>query len=302
MKLSIVIPSWNTRELLRACLASLRRAAKPGACEVIVVDNASADGSADMVASDFPEVVLQRNAANEGFARGCNQGIRAARGEHVLLLNADTEVGEDALVRMVAFLDANPEYGAVAPRLVNPDGSTQRSCMRFPNLWTPLFFATPLERWLPESRELVRYFMRDWDHEDERDIDQPPAACLLLRKRVLDEVGPFDEELWLFYNDVDLSRRIADAGWRTRFLRDATVLHHVGASTSQFGRFLAEWHKNRLAYFRKHHGRLAGVWVKACVAFAMADYALRNLWRRVRGRQAEPVGPVMKVFAGFLRQ
>ena len=300
MKLSVVIPSWNTRDLLRECLRSLERAELPEATEVIVVDNASADGSADMVAEEFPDVVLARNAENTGFAKGCNQGIRMSRGEYVLLLNADTEVAEDAVRRMIEFLASSPEYGGVAPRLVHPDGSTQRSCQAFPNLWTPLYFATPLERWMPESGELRRYFLRDWDHEDERDIDQPPAACLLLSRRALDEVGLFDEELWLFYNDVDLSLRMRSAGYKTRFLPQATVLHHVGASTSQFGGFVVEWQRNRLAYYRKHHGALAGLWVKGCVSFAFADFAVTQLWRRLRGREREPLGPTMGHFGRFL--
>ena len=300
-ELSIVIPSWNTRELLRACLASVRAADKPET-EVIVVDNASADGSADLVAAEFPEVVLQRNDRNEGFARGCNQGIALSRGRYVLLLNADTEVHAGAIPLMVGWLEEHPEYGASAPRLVHPDGRTQRACQAFPSWWTPLFFATPLERWLPESRELRRYFLRDWDHEDDRDVDQPPAACLCIRRAVLDEVGTFDEELWLFYNDVDLSRRMAAAGYCTRFRSEARVLHHVGASTSQYGEFLTEWQKNRLAYYRKHHGFLAGPWLKLCVSFAFADYLVGNAVRKLRGRGGDPLGQLVRSYGRFLLQ
>jgi hypothetical protein len=300
-ELSIVIPSWNTRELLARCLASIDAAQMPDT-EVIVVDNASADGSADMVAARFPRAQLVRNAENEGFARGCNQGMRMASGEALLLLNADTEIEGTALVDMLAFLRAHPEHGAVAPRLVNPDGTTQRACMRFPGLWTPLFFGTPLERWLPRSRELERYFLRDWDHGDERDVDQPPAACLMLRRAALDEVGLFDEDLWLFFNDVDLSLRLARAGWKTRYLHGARVVHHHGKSTAQFPRRVAEWQKNRLAYYRKHHGRLAGVWVKACVLFAWLDFALANTWARMRSQPYEPIGPTSRAFGEFLRQ
>jgi hypothetical protein len=298
--LSVVIPSWNTVDLLRACLGSIRAGEKPET-EVVVVDNASADGSADMVAAEFPEVVLRRNERNEGFARGCNQGIELARGRHVLLLNADTEVRGRALERLVEFLDANPEYGAAAAQLVYPDGSVQRACMRFPSLWTPLFFGTPLERWFPESRELRRYFMRDWDHADERDVEQPPAACLCLRREVIESVGVFDEKLWLFFNDVDLSLRMSRAGWKTRYLADARVMHHEGASTSKFGSFVPEWHKNRLAYYRKHFGAAAGPWVKLCVTLAMLDFAVVNGLRRLRGRPHDEVGRMLRTFGSFLR-
>jgi GT2 family glycosyltransferase len=298
---SVVIPSWNTRELLDACLRSLARPERAAPrLEVIVVDNGSADGSADHVARAFPGVVLVRNERNEGFARASNQGLRLARGRHALLLNTDTEVLGDALQLLVAFLDAHPEYGAVAPRLVHPDGRTQRTVQAFPNLWTPLFFATPLERWFPRSHELERYFLRGWDQESSRDVEQPPAACLLLRREVLERVGFFDEELWLFFNDVDLSRRLQAAGWKTRYLAEARVLHHVGASTAKFAGFVGEWQKNRLAYYRKHHGRLAGAWIKLCATLAFVDWAARQLGRRMRRRAAEPIGPTARLFLAFL--
>lgn len=299
-RLSIVIPSWNTRELLRVCLRTLEEAEKPES-EVIVVDNASHDGSADMVAVEFPDVKLIRNGTNEGFAKGCNRGIAEATGELVLLHNADTEVYPDALALMIAYLDEHPGHGAAAPRLVNADGSTQGGCMAFPNLWTPLFFGTPLERWAPNSRELRRYFVRDFDHETDCDIDQPPAACMLVRRSVLDEIGPFDEALWLFFNDVDLSLRLAQAGYRTRFVKDARVMHHVGASTSQFGGMHVEWQKNRLYYYRKHFGRLAGLWVKLCVVWTFLDFAATQLFRRFLGKQEpQPIRPLREALKTFL--
>lgn len=300
VEISVVVPSWNTRDHLEACLAALRRARKPPT-EVIVVDNASTDGSAELVAEEFPEHTLIRNERNEGFARGSNQGIRAARGRYVLLLNSDAEVHEDALPALYGFLETHPEYAAAAPRLVHPDGRVQRAVQAFPNLWTPLFFATPFERWFPNSREMRRYFMRDWDPERSCDVDQPPAACLLLRREVLEQVGLFDEELWLFFNDVDLSRRMAAAGWRTRYVAAATVVHHVGASTGKFGDFVSVYQRNRLTYYRKHHGRAAGWWVKACVCLAYVDYVAGIWGRRLRGLEAEPVSHITRVWLGVMR-
>ena len=297
--LSVVIPSWNTKDHLAACLFALERADLPPA-EIIVVDNASEDGSPEMVAERFPETRLVRNERNEGFAKGSNQGIRLSEGAYVLLLNSDTEVAPDAIRRLLDFLEENDAYGAAAPRLTDSDGATQRTVQAFPNLRTLFFFSTPLERWMPNSRELRRYFMRDWSQETSADVDQPPAACLLLRRAALDQVGLFDEELWLFYNDVDLSRRLGAAGWKTRYLAEAAVVHHVGASTRKFGAFVPEWQKNRLAYYRKHHGRAAGFLVKASVAFTFADWSLKQLVARVRGRDAEPVGPMARVFGRFL--
>lgn len=297
--LSVVIPSWNTRELLAICLEKLYEADTP-AMEVIVVENGSEDGSAEMVGERFPDVILHANELNEGFAKGCNQGMRRSRGRHVLLLNTDTEVAVDSIRLMVDFLEAHEEYGAVAPRLVHPSGATQPTVMAFPNLKTPLWYGTLFQRWFPEAKELRRYFERGWDQESDRDVDQPPAAVLLLRRRTLEEVGLFDERLWLFYNDVDLSRRCASAGWKTRYLADATVVHHIGASTSKFARFLPEYHWNRLLYYRKHFGRLAGIWVKLCTVLEITDFVGLQLANKLRRRPYLHFGGVVKDWCVFL--
>ncbi|QDU67379.1 glycosyltransferase family 2 protein [Engelhardtia mirabilis] len=297
---SVVVPSWNTIDLTRICLEFLYASDRPVE-EVIVVDNGSEDGSADMIAERFPAVRLVRNARNEGFARGCNQGIELATQDLVLLLNTDTEMAPDALGLMVAWLDENPGYGAVAPKLVHRDGRVQPTCMRFPGLATPFFYDPPVRRWFPESREMRRYYLRDWDQESSRDVDQPPAAVLLVRRSVLDDIGPFDEQFWLFYNDVDLSLRMAKAGWKTRYLAEARVVHHVGASTSRFANFLPEWQRNRLAYYRKHFGAAAGVWVKVCVSLSWFDHWLRNLLLALRGKPHEDTRQITEAFREFLR-
>lgn len=299
--LSVVIPSWNTREYLAACLTHLAAAEKP-ATEVIVVENASSDGSLEYLRSHHPEVRLVVNARNEGFARGSNQGLAIARGRYALLLNTDTEVAPDAIARLVRFLDEHADYGAVAPRLVHRDGSTQRTVQEFPTLKTALFFSTPFERWFPESRELRRYFLRDWDQESSRDVDQPPAAVLLLRRAMLERIGLFDEDLWLFYNDVDLAKRMHAAGWKTHYLAEARVVHHVGGSTRKFADFVATWQRDRLRYYAKHHGRLGAWWLKACVTFTLVDWTVTQLARRIRRRPAEPLRPMLAGYFRFLGQ
>jgi GT2 family glycosyltransferase len=299
--LSVVIPSWNTKDYLAACLAHLAAAEKP-ATEVIVVENGSSDGSLEYLQASHPEVRLVVNAKNEGFARGSNQGMALARGRFVLLLNTDTELAPDALHRLVEFLESHPEHAAVAPRLVHRDGRTQRTVQEFPTLKTALFFSTPFERWCPDSRELRRYFLRDWDQESSRDVDQPPAAVLLLRRAVLDQVGLFDESLWLFYNDVDLAQRIKAAGWKTHYLAEARVVHHVGGSTRKFGDFVAVWQRDRLRYYRKHFGFGGAWWLKACVSWTYLDWLVTQLGRRLRGTPADPLGPMTRGYFAFLRQ
>lgn len=300
-RVRVVVASWNVRDLLRECLAALA-ASRGVELETIVVDDASADGSAAMVAREFPGVRLVALERNVGFAAACNEGLRGLSAPFALLLNADTRVEPDALARLVAFLERNPAYGAAAPRLVHADGRTQRACMAFPRLATALWFGTPLERWFPDSRELSRYFLRDFDHESERDVEQPPAACLLLRREALAELGdlPFDERLVLYFNDVDLSLRLSQAGWRTRFLPAARVVHHVGQSTRQVPDRLLRWHLDRLAYHRKHHGRLSGPLLKALALWSFVDYTLRQGTAPLRGAAREPLGHVARSLGGLL--
>ena len=127
-------------------------------------------------------------------------------------------------------------------------------------------------------------------------MDQPPAACFLVRQAILEDIGLFDERLWLFFNDVDLSKRLAKAGWKTRYLAGARVVHHVGASTKQFGDFVPEYQRNRLIYYRKHHGRVAGWWLKVCVTLAYLDYIALLAMRKLRKGDAEPFGPITRVY------
>lgn len=258
--LSIVVLSWNTEDLLSSCLESLRAVPDDLAIETIVVDNDSADGSAAMVRERFPEARLIVTHRNLGYAAGNNVGIRAARGRHVFLLNSDTEVLPDAPRRLVEYLDADPSCGAVGAKLLNPDGTLQRACMRFPGLGVLVGFDTWFgDRW-PLKGVIDRYFYRDFDHESSRDVDQPPAAALVVPKAVYDRIGLLDPDLFLFFNDVDLCRRIRGAGYGIHFLTEARVKHHGGASTARYGDFALEWHKNRARYYQRAYGPL-GFWL-----------------------------------------
>ncbi|MCB9883273.1 MAG: glycosyltransferase family 2 protein [Planctomycetes bacterium] len=274
-ELSIVVLSWNTKDLLEACLSSLRALGDRVSREVIVVDNASEDGSADHVASRHAWCLLIRNERNEGYARGNNVGIRAASGSKILLLNSDTEVQEGALDRLCAFLDEHPEHGAVGGGLRNPDGSIQPACMRFPTLLTALFFDMELERRWPENPATFRYFMRDYDHATSRDVDQPPGACLLVRRSALERIGLFDETLWLYFNDVDLCQRLWKAGYRIHYLVEACVVHRTGSSTKRFTRRVLEWQRNRRAYYRKWYGWFGERWIRLMIRWRALEERAR---------------------------
>jgi GT2 family glycosyltransferase len=250
---SVVIVNYRTDELLGECLASLEKAAGEAALEVVVVDN-SQSLAAGGFRERFPGVTLLENAANLGFARAANQGIRRARGRHVLALNPDTVVHAGALGAMVRYLDAHPGAGAVGPRLLDPDGSLQYSCRRFPGYFTVFFGRYGLlTRILPGNAASRDYLYLDWDHRSVREVDWLSGACLMVRREVVERVGPFDEGYFLFVEDMDWCRRIRDAGFAVVYLPDAVVTHAIGVSRGPVpAQVVWARHRGMLRYVRKH--------------------------------------------------
>jgi hypothetical protein len=254
VRVSAIVVSYNTREELRHCLDSLRaHAGMP--CQVVVVDNASTDGSADMVEKEFSEARLIRNRENVGFSRGNNQALREANGAYVLFLNSDAELTPGALPALARLLDTRPRLGAVGPRTVSADGTVQVS-------FGPAL--RPLAEW--RQRRLVRGVKRRdpaavKEATERAAVEHAPewvsASCLLARKEALDTVGGFDEGFFLYEEDVDLCRRLRRAGWGVAFTPAAQVIHHLGRSMqSDPGRAGLEYHRSHVRYYRKHNGPL----------------------------------------------
>jgi GT2 family glycosyltransferase len=277
--LSICLVNWNTRDLLRACLASIEAHPPAVAHEILVADNASRDGSAAMVAAEFPRARLFANRSNLGYAEGNNQLLKAARGRWLLLLNPDTEIVPRLDARpfdtLVEHLRAHPRVGAVAARLVQPDGATQRSCRGFP---TPLALAAEwsgLSRVFP--RRLGGYRLRDFDHLSSRRVPQPMASCLLLRRSALQRVGLFDARFPIFFNDVDLCLRLHQAGWRIDYRADAAILHLGGGSTRLVRpAMVRESLISLLGFYDKHYRTsLSPVVYKATVRAITTAFLLR---------------------------
>ncbi|MFT7618280.1 MAG: N-acetylglucosaminyl-diphospho-decaprenol L-rhamnosyltransferase [Planctomycetota bacterium] len=276
--ISLIVLSWNTLELTRACLRELDtcQAASHLKYEIVVIDNHSEDGSADMIANEFPHVQLTRNQENVGYARGVNQGLGLASGRLLTLLGSDTEVRPGTLEHMERFLAEHPRVGVVAPRLVSADGSPQRACMRFPDLKVALAYDTAIEGTEIGDKILDRYKYMDWDHLEDASVDQPPGTCLMVRRQVFETVGPMDRMLWLFFNDVDWCLRIRRAGWDIWYLHEGTeVLHHIGQSTSRFPTFPFEWHKNRLHFYRKHYHSMGVFFIKLAMVYIAGREVLR---------------------------
>ncbi|MGD9497192.1 MAG: glycosyltransferase family 2 protein [Armatimonadota bacterium] len=294
--LSVCIVSWNTRDLLDACLLSIEGAPDSTSREIIVVDNASADGSAEMVRKRHPEARVIANEHNLGYAVGNNQAIEAASGELLLLLNPDIIVAGGALDTLVGFLDGTPAAGAVAPRLVLTDGSTQASCRSFPTPDVVLYEVLGLSRLFPRSRRFGKYRMTWWDYDDERPVPQPMASALMIRREVVEQVGVMDERFPIFFNDVDLCKRIWEAGWEIWFTPRACLVHVGGASTSQVRKnMLVQSHRSFLRFYRKHYyGKLPWWQYWGAVALLRVGHALRVFTHDVnsflRGRSPAPAG------------
>lgn len=268
---SVVIATWNTRDLVCGALAALDRSVFNGRCEVIVIDNGSADDTAEAIRQRFPGTVLIVNAANTGYAHANNQGMGRATGRHVLLLGSDTEVRADALQVMCDHLDAHPEVTAVSCRLVNPDGSPQMSCRRFPRL------RDAVATYLSLHGLARRYTMAGFNFAATQEVEQPAATCLMIRRERLVGLGGFDESYRILYNDVDLCKRLRDEGGRIMFLSETEVLHYGSMTTrSAPPGVRMEMYRNILLYFRRNRGPIAH-WVLAPLLTARLFLVTRSL-------------------------
>ena len=272
-KLDVCIVTWRSRDLLRACLQALDGKREVG--DIVVVDNASGDGTVEMVRGEFPNVTLIANDENLGFAAANNQGLRATQAPFVLLLNPDTEVQEGALEALLARFEESDEIAAVAPQLILPSGEIQRSCRSFPRPGAVLLDALGLWRVMPGGELLGGYRMTYWDHDSRREVEQPMASALALRRRALEETGLFDEDFPLYFNDVDLCYRLREAGWKIVFEPAAQVIHYYGRSSTWQVRpaAIVESHRSLIRFYRKHYrGRIGclGYWLVVSAAWLTA--------------------------------
>jgi GT2 family glycosyltransferase len=244
--LSISIINWNTQDLLANCLESVEQTKDGLDVEIIVVDNASTDGSQEMVQARFPAVKLVENQDNLGFARANNQALEQSRGRYVMLLNSDTLLQQGSLQAMVSFMDSHPEVGIVGARLINGDGSLQRSWARFPSILSEVLGANFRQRKRFSSHNSSLVYEVDW----------VGGACLLIRHSTMEQVGLLDERFFMYSEELDWCYRTRQSGWSICYLPEACVIH-LGGQSSRLAsqRMKAELYKSKLLFFCKHYGR-----------------------------------------------
>ncbi len=276
--ISIIVLSWNVRDLLRMCLRSLPL--HNPAVEVVVVDSASGDGTVEMARADFPGVQVIASAENLGYSRGNNVGLRAARGRYLLVLNPDTQVLDDALTQMQAYMDAHPHVGALGPQMVYADGTLQSTRRRFPTLAAGFIESTWLQPFAPRGL-LERYYVRDVSNDSIAEVDWVVGAALMVRREAYEQVGGFDEGFFMYSEELDFCRRLRAAGWQVVYFPPARIIHYEGRSSAQVPAAThIRFNTSKIRYFRKYHGPFAA---EALRWFLLGHFALQLALEFVKG-------------------
>lgn len=264
--LSIIIVSWNVKDLLKMCLDSIYKNSQNINFKIFVIDNASSDNTIQMIKEEFPLVYLIENQKNLGFAKANNEVIRFILSDperpracldnhYVLLLNPDTELVDNSLEKMISFMDAHPNCGILGPKLLNPDLTLQRSCRKFPGLLDQLFIQFKFYNFFPEKIKWVReYYMLDFDHLKIREVDQVMGSAMLIRKEVFDKIGLFDEKFWSVFEEVDFCKKAKEAGFKIYFYPFCQIIHHKEQSFQQLDGLKKQINFNHSLYhyFKKH--------------------------------------------------
>jgi N-acetylglucosaminyl-diphospho-decaprenol L-rhamnosyltransferase len=275
LDVTVVVVNYNVRDLLRDCLGSLRDEHSRLQREVIVVDNCSSDGSADMVAAEFPEVRVIVSPSNDGFAAANNRGIRAANpSRYVMLLNPDTVVPAAALDKLVKFMDGHPEVGVVGPKLVKGDGTLDLACRRsFPNPRIAFYHAFGLDKLFPNNRELAQYNLTFLDEDQPTELDCVVGAAMLVRSIAIEQAGLLDETFFMYGEDLDWAFRIKQHGWKVFYNPGVVIVHYKGQSSRQRSvPSILAFYDAMVIFHRKHY---------AASTFFAVNWVIRlGIWLR----------------------
>jgi len=307
LDIGIVVSSYNTRDLLRDCLRSVYASEGPVTYEVCVVDDASSDGSSDLVARDFPQAHLIVNSDNLGYAATNNRGLGlfgfapapamdSDRPRYALLLNSDTEIPPAALAKMVAYSDGRPDVGMAGPKVVRPDGSLDLACRRsFPTPEVAFYRLTGLSRLLPGSPRFGRYNCTYLDPDEEAEVDCVMGAFMLVRAESIAQAGLLDPRFFMYGEDLDWAYRIKNAGWRVLYNPGVAIKHVKRAAARKSPRAQVEFYRAMDIFYRKHYAASTPWYLHAAITGAIAlRTGLERLrvslpWVRREGRSGSEV-------------
>ena len=266
--LTVIIVSWNCREDLAACLASLPGANTATSVQIVVVDNASGDGTVAMVEASFPHVRLVKNAENVGFAAANNQALKMSRSRYLLLLNPDTIVHPGAFDVLVRFMDHHPDAWCAGPALANTNGTLQRTGVRFPSLWNIFCESLLLDRMFPMGRLFGAHRELYTDPSKLRKVDYVQGAALLVRQEVIERIGGLDENFFMYFEEADWCYRMRESGGSVFYVPEATVVHLGGETFGHYDeRRLVWYHQSLFLFYRKHYDRHARFLLRPLIIF-----------------------------------
>jgi len=286
MDVSIVIVSYNTCRILDECIASIKKETTVDH-EVIVVDNASVDGSCQMLREKYPEVKLIENPDNAGFAKANNQGFAIAVGKYFFMLNSDTVVLNGAIDKLVEFMEQNVDVGICGPRNVGRDGKMQYNCDHFPGFWNTFCFYTGLSGIFPKSRLFNRCWMRYWDYGEVRDVERMVGCSLLIRSDLYKELNGLDEKFFMYFEETDLCYRAHKNGVRITYVPNASIIHYGGESSKSgkvddlFKTVSSYFIASQYYYFRKNYGLFSMLAIRSLDLTYGVYLSLRNFKRKV---------------------
>ncbi len=258
VEISIVIVTWNGKVIVAECLESLDHYRDDPSVQVIVADNASTDGTPEMIRRQYPHVTLIQNDSNLGFSKANNIGIKLCTGRYIALINSDVRVPDGCLEKMMDYMQAHPDIGMVGPKMILPDGGVGDSCMRFPTPMNWFCRALALDTLFHRWGLFGGFLMKDFRYDRVQNVDVLTGWFWLVRSEAVRQVGVLDERFFFYGEDIDWSKRFHDAGWRVVFYPEAEAIHNCAASSSRAPtRFYIEMNRANLQYFERHHGRLA---------------------------------------------
>lgn len=301
VELSVVVVSYNSRAYLPACLGSLLPQVRALRGEVIVVDNASTDGSPEVV-RQFSGVRLVESAVNVGFVRAVNQALKLAQGRFILILNPDTEVRPGAVGTLVRFMAEHPRVGLAGPKLLYPDGTVQPSRRRFPGLAVLLTEGTFIQWHFPGLGIFRRFYCQDLPADIPQPVDWVTGACMLVRREAVEQVGPMDERFFMYSEELDWCRRLWSAGWQVYYVPGAEVVHQEAASSRQDPvRQRVNFYASRWKYAAKYYGPVVGVLLRGFLLFGLGVELLEEAIKLALGHKPQLRRGRIRVLAGVIR-